>query len=70
MKAAIAPLSYSITAAVEATGLSKSHLDRAIRAGDLKARKSGRDEETGEPVGKWVLLAKDLQAYLDSLPEG
>jgi excisionase family DNA binding protein len=65
---ATAPLAYSIATAVEATGLSKSHLDRAIRAGELKAHKSGRDED-GEPVGKWVILARDLNAYLDSLPE-
>lgn len=66
--ATAAPLAYSVAAAVEATGLSKSHLDRAIVAGELKVHKSGRDK-AGEPVGKRLILARDLQAYLDSLPE-
>jgi hypothetical protein len=69
MTTTAAPLSYSTITASAATGLSRSQLDRAIRAGELKARKSSRHEETGEPIGKWVILAADLQAYLDSLPE-
>lgn len=60
------PLSYSMAGAVAATGLSKSHLDRAIRAGQLKAKKSGRDAD-GEPVGSFVILARDLEAYLNGL---
>lgn len=63
------PLAYSVATAVEATSLSKSQLDRAIRSGQLKARKSSLTDD-GEPTGKWVILASDLQAYLDSLPEG
>ncbi len=61
-------LAYSIATAVQATGLSKSHLDRAIRLGDLKAKKSSRDDD-GQPTGKWVILAGDLESYLASLPE-
>lgn len=68
MSTATTALSYSIATATAATGLSKSHLDRAIRAGDLKARKSSRNKD-GEPTGNWVILAHDLQGYLDSLPE-
>lgn len=59
-------LAYSIAGAVVATGLSKSHLEREIRAGRLKAKKSGRDED-GEPTGKYVILAGDLEAYLSEL---
>lgn len=61
-------LSYSIAGAVAATGLSKSHFDRAIRAGRLRAKKSGRDE-SGEPTGKYVILAADLERYLDELAD-
>lgn len=60
-------LSYSIAEAVEATGLSKSHLDREIRAGRLSARKSSISDE-GEPTGKWIILAADLAAYVEGLP--
>lgn len=62
-------LAYSVATATAATGLSRSHLNDAINRGDLKARKSSRDNE-GEPQGKWVILAADLEAYLSSLPEG
>lgn len=65
---AIRPLSYSLEGASRATGLSSSHLDRAIRAGELRARKSSRDAD-GEPAGRFVILADDLEAYLHSLPE-
>lgn len=61
------PISYSLATAVAATGLSKSHLDRAIRAGHLRAHKSSVDAD-GEPCGKWVILAADLEAYLEGLP--
>jgi hypothetical protein len=60
------PLSYSIAGAVQATGLSKSHLERAVRSGELKARKSSKDSE-GEPKGKYVILTRDLEAYLEGL---
>lgn len=59
-------LAYSVVRATEVTGLSKSHLERAIRAGQLKAKKSGKDKK-GEPVGKYVILARDLEAYLEGL---
>ena len=61
-----ATLSYSIAGAVEATGLSKAHFERVIKSGELKARKSSRDKD-GEPVGKYVILARDLEAYLEGL---
>lgn len=62
-------LAYSIRTAVEATSFSKTHLIDAINRGELKARRSSKNE-AGEPQGKWVILAADLQAYLDALPEG
>lgn len=62
-------LSYSVTQAAKETGLSTSHLDRAIAAGELRVKRTKVNEQ-GEPVGKRVILARDLQAYLDSLPDG
>lgn len=59
-------LAYSIATATTATGLSKSHLERAIKAGQLRAKKSGVTED-GEPCGKYVILAADLEAYLSEL---
>lgn len=61
-------LSYSIRTAVDATGLSRSHLTEAINKGELKARRSSKNDK-GEPQGKWVIPAADLEAYIASLPE-
>jgi hypothetical protein len=63
-------LAYSIREAVEATGLSSTHLDTAIRKGLLKARRTIKDPQTGVVGGKRVILAADLAAYLENLPEG
>ena len=68
MSTTTVPFSYSIAGAVTATGLSKSHLERAIRSGELKAKKSSKDSE-GEPKGKYVILARDLEAYLEGLAD-
>lgn len=63
-------LSYSIKEAVEATGLSATHLDTAIRKGKLRCRRTIEDEATGAVAGKRLILLADLQAYLDALPKG
>jgi hypothetical protein len=60
------PLAYSLTGAVTATGMSRATLERAIRAGRLRAKKSSQDEN-GEPTGSWVIPAASLQAYIDGL---
>jgi hypothetical protein len=62
-------LAYSVKEAVAATGLSSTHLDTAIRQGLLKTRRTTQ-KDNGEVAGKRVILAADLQSYLDSLPEG
>lgn len=60
------PLSYSLLGAVEATGLSRATLMRAIGSGRLKAKKSSEDAD-GNPVGSWVIKADALQAFIDGL---
>lgn len=62
------PISYSMSGAVSASGLSRSTLERAIRAGVLRAHKSDRDAD-GNPCGVWVIKADSLRSYIDSLPE-
>ncbi len=62
-------LAFSIAGAAEATGLSESHLDRAIKAGLLRVKRTSEDE-AGNPVGKRVILASSLADYLDALPDG
>ncbi|WP_436699920.1 hypothetical protein [Nocardioides sp. BYT-33-1] len=60
------PLSYSMAGAVAATGLSKSTLERAIKAGRLRAKKSDQDED-GNPTGVWVITHEALMAFVDGL---
>lgn len=60
------PLAYSIQSAAAASGLSVSALDRAIRSGKLRAKSSSEDDD-GNPNGKRLILASELQAYLDGL---
>lgn len=61
-------ISYSMPGAIAATGLSRATLDRAIRDGRLKAKKSSVDPD-GNPVGVWVIKAKDLEAFVDAMED-
>lgn len=63
-----ARLSYSLADAVEATGLSRSHLDRAIREGLLRTKTTKLDDNE-KAVGKRVILASALESYLEGLPD-
>lgn len=54
------PIAYSRETAAEASSFSKDEIDRAIRAGALKAREKGR---------RVVILREDLEAWLHSFPE-
>lgn len=62
-------LSYSVAEAAAATGFSVSHLDRAIRSGQLRIKWSDEDDD-GNGAGKRVILASALAAYLDGLVDG
>ena len=59
-------ISYDLNGAHAVTGLSPSHLKRAIGEGHLKAKRSGENKD-GEPVGKYVIREADLRAYVDGL---
>lgn len=63
----MSPISFSLKTASEVTGLSQSHLKRAIGEGLLKAKRS-----TDEPDAKWskyVIPARELEAYIDGLAD-
>ena len=53
------PLAYLVDEACEAARASRSSIYRAIRDGELVARKRGR---------RTVILANDLQDWLERLP--
>lgn len=62
------PLAYSLKGAAAATGVSTKTIERAIKARRLKAKRSSEDED-GEPAGVYVILAAELIAWLDGLPD-
>lgn len=62
-------LSFSVAEAVVATGLSKSHLDRAIESGALKAKTSSEKKRDASHGGKRLILATELERYLNDLPD-
>lgn len=62
-----APISYTLPGAVQATGLSRSTLERAIRTGLLRAKRSGKPDSDGKPTGVYVIKADDLVAFIDAM---
>jgi excisionase family DNA binding protein len=56
----VQPLAYTIDDAVLASGIGRTKIYDAIRAGKLRAKKCGR---------RTIILEEDLRAFLGSLPE-
>jgi excisionase family DNA binding protein len=54
-----APLAYTIAEAVKATGLTRTRLYTLASQGKLQFRRAGR---------RTVILARDLQQFLEDLP--
>lgn len=59
-------LAFTREEAATACGVSLRTIIRAINTGALKAKRSSRDDD-GNPTGKYLILADDLRAWLDSL---
>lgn len=59
-------LSYSKDGAAEASGVSKQTIDRAIKAGKLRAKRTSETKD-GTPSGRVLILASDLSSWLESL---
>ncbi len=60
MNAATNPIALTIRDAVQLSGVSRSTLYRAIKTGDVVARKHGR---------RTIILADELRAWLQDLPK-
>lgn len=56
-----APLTYTTQTAAEATGLSVRTIERAIKAGDLRAT---RPKVEGREITKDVILATELERWV------
>lgn len=62
------PLAYSKTSAALSAGVSSQTIDRAIKAGKLRAKRTSVTED-GEPAGNVLILATDLATWLESLAD-
>lgn len=61
-------LAYTADEAAQAIGLSRDTILRAIRSGDLKAKRSSKDDK-GNPAGRHLIPAKALADYLDGMTD-
>lgn len=59
-------LAYNKADAASAAGVSPQTIDRAIKSGRLRAKRTSETED-GEPSGKVLILASDLASWLDGL---
>lgn len=62
-------LAYNLIEAAQVTGLSKDSLYRAVKSGELRAKRTSSDKVTGQPTGKILVLRRDLEQFLDELPD-
>ncbi|GHJ59183.1 hypothetical protein NOK12_17010 [Nocardioides sp. OK12] len=60
-------LAYQLKDAATEAGVSVDTLKKAIGTGALRAHKTSRHPETGEPVGRILIRHADLVAWLDGL---
>lgn len=59
-------LAFTREEAAHACGVSVDTIKRAIAKGHLRAKRSGVNDKGG-PAGKYLILAADLQTWLDEL---
>lgn len=65
----MAPITYDVKTAAAVTGLSRAHINRLLNSGELMGKRTHqKDDKT--LAGKWLIRPADLQAYIDSLPDG
>lgn len=61
-------LSYSVEEAAASTGLSRAYISAAIKEGRLPARTTTQREAHKARGGKRLILAADLEAFVQGLP--
>jgi hypothetical protein len=62
-------LAYHLDDAARLCGLSRESLYRAIKSGDLPAKRTSIHKETGEPTGRILVLRTELERWLEALPD-
>lgn len=62
------PLAYAAKDAATQAGVSLDTILRAIRRGDLRAKRSGQLDD-GTPTGKYLVTRTALEEWLEALPD-
>lgn len=63
-------LSLDLDQAADVSGFTKKQLTERIRTGELKAKRAARKkDEPTEGAGKFIILVRDLEAFLEELPD-
>lgn len=61
-------LAYNLEHAANICGLSKESLYRAIKAGELPAKRTSTGAD-GIPSGRILILRRELEQFLENLPD-
>lgn len=61
-------LSYTLEQAAHVTGMSRDLLYRAVKSGDLPAKRTSKNA-AGEPAGRIIILRSALEQFLENLPD-
>ena len=61
-------LAFNTSEAAQAVGLSEDFIKKAIRAGDLRAKRTSR-KPNGDPSGNYSISAEALTAWWETLPD-
>lgn len=61
-------LAYTLRTAADACGLSETSLYRAVKAGELPAKRTSKTHD-GLPSGKIIILRRELETFLENLPD-
>lgn len=65
-------ISLNAAEAAEAVGLKEATIKAAVRAGQLRAKRSGRSKREGregDGVGNYLIAVDDLRAWFEGLPD-
>lgn len=71
MTATAEKLAYTIPEVCAVTGMGEKQVRQAINTGQLRSKRAARaknDPKRG--IGKHIILAPELAAWLESLPDG
>lgn len=62
-------LAYTLEQAARMCGMSKDLLYRAVKSGELPAKRTTPGKNGGLPSGKIIILRRELEAWLENLPD-